>query len=683
MQSQFFPTAFQPASPSLAEHRPKAPRFRATPGCVHAGQGRCVEIARPLRRPEAAFRRRRVYRYYKVLALAAATPWLPPGKRLRKESKWLHATNGIFEADEDEEYQRKLWSRWEDLEGHFLYVDYAHRIKILKAFLVANKAHKGQKRKSGDDFIVHPIEVTKILANQLKHFKCLPEDVLCAGLLHDAVEDNKEISLEDIDGLFGHDVATLVEGETKASKRPKPALIRFDQFHQQVAGFIGSFGKQNEEHDPLEEKRAARAREQAQNLQDMVMAMANDYRVLLIKLADRLHNMRTLEYMSEEKQQSTAWQTLYVLAPLAHRLGVFDLKTELEDLSFKYLLPKDYGLVSKVLATKTWQYDMVLKSAERDLEILLTERFSTMYPEVSWKLSGRVKGLWSLFQKMKQRQYNGNIDCVHDVIAIRVVLDVSKHPDAAYEAFGKECCYLAFSALLQMHQWQPLLSESGTPVIKDYIAYPKPNGYQSLHCIMWHEEFPLPLEVQIRTRQMHNVAEFGLAAHFAYKTPDAKDKYRNFRVCFLEQVRQGTLSADPEQFVQDLMDGVLAPRCFVFQSDGQVLNLVRGATVLDAAFKIHTDLGLRMDYAEVNGRRVRHSHVLATADNIKIHKSLWVNADESWIDILKIPSTKKFLRHYFKRKEAGQDAAAMVLTIGCVYVCSLLVEAFVGLMHLT
>lgn len=410
----------------------------------------------------------------------------------------------------------------------------------------------------------------------------------------------------------------------------------------------------------------SKARLQAENLRDMFLAMADDYRVILVKLADRLHNMRTLQYMPEKKRQSIAAETLAVFAPLAHRLGVWLFKTELEDLSFKYLYPEEFAKLDKLLSMRRAQYSSTLSAAARDLKEILSQDQKMKDQNVKLCITGREKGMYSLWYKIALKpKYKNNIDNVDDIIALRVVLHADQLPgetDEDYEARSNELCYHALSLAYSLPDWK------GGESVKDYISYPKPNGYRSLHITCMHKDNPVPLEIQIRSRQMHDVAEYGMAAHLTYKGEQhgEADKPRSAsrRVAWLASLaeKDGELGADPLQFVQEVLREELGERCFVFLRDHKVLNLSRGCTVLDAAFKIHTEVGIHMLYPEVNGKLVPPFYKLRNGDRVNIITSPTSKPKREWLEQCFLRSTRSKLSNYFRKREEVVDWAAAFAT---------------------
>ncbi|CAE7171172.1 spoT [Symbiodinium pilosum] len=400
--------------------------------------------------------------------------------------------------------------------------------------------------------------------------------------------------------------------------------------------------------------------------------MADDYRVILVKLADRLHNMRTLQFMPERKRKTIAAETLVVFAQLAHRLGVWLFKTELEDLSFKYLYPTEFQRLDKLLSMRRAQYTSTLAAATHDFSEIL--RRDKMFKEHNIKLeiTGREKGMYSLWEKMRRKtKYKNNIDNIDDIIALRVVLDIQQLAGESDEDFanrGAGYCYHALTLVRKLPNW------SGGDSLKNYIAFPKPNGYQSLHVTFIHHDAPVPLEIQIRTRQMHEVAEYGMAAHWIYKDEQRgdgeqkKSKMRSRRVAWLESLadKDGDLRKDAQQFVEEVLRDELGRRCFVFLRDGTILNLSRGCTALDAAFKIHSEVGLHMQHAVINDKKVPPFYQLQNGDRVNIVTSDDAAPPREWLAYAFLRSTRNKLAAHFRRtkkeKERAVDLAAALAT---------------------
>lgn len=580
----------------------------------------------------------------------------------RDVSRWKLAAQGtpFAEDDPDGQLRQQVEDLWQDLEPKLMYLPRDDRLQALSGLCVAALAHKGQKRKSGEPYIVHPVAVAELLA-QLK----VPVEVIVSGLLHDTVEDNDEIRSEDLESIFGVDVRRIVEGETKASKRT--ALGGRGNWSRR---YTSLFNKLLGNKSPSSLKPdMCKAREQAENLRDMFLAMADDYRVILVKLADRLHNMRTLEHMPEKKQQTIAAETLVVFAQLAHRLGVWLFKTELEDLSFRYLYPLEFRKLNRLLSMRHAQHTSTLQAATRDFSILRQDPVFKKQ-NVRIEITAREKGLYSLWEKMRRKpKYHNNIDNIDDIIALRIVLDFDQNPGESndeYAARGARLCNHALALARQLPNW------SGGEMLKNYIAFPKPNGYQSLHVTFVHDDAPVPLEIQIRTMRMHEVAEYGMAAHWIYKDEQRGKPYKpkkpSRRVAWLESLadKDWEMRADPQAFVQEVLRDELGKRCFVFLRDGTILNLSRGCTALDAAFKIHSEVGLHMLYPVINDKKVAPFYELQNGDRVNIVTDEDAVPQREWLAYAFLRTTRNKLSAFFRKttkdKETAVDFAAALAT---------------------
>ena len=463
---------------------------------------------------------------------------------------------------------------------------------IKRAYAFAENAHQGQLRKSGDPYLIHPLTVAQIIAELRLDVGCI-----CAGLLHDCVEDTSA-TVDDISKLFGPDVALLVEGVTKLGK------VRWQT---------------REEH-------------QAENFRKMLLAMARDIRVILIKLCDRLDNMRTLGAMAPEKQERIARETMEIYAPLAHRLGIQWIKAELEDLSFKYLYPKECNELSEKLQTYFANRQQYIDEVAQVLRDELRQN------EIPATVSGRPKHLWSIYQKTVKT--GRDLDQLFDIIAFRAVV-----------ANVRDC----YAALGVVHtKWTPIPGR-----FKDFIALPKPNMYQSLHTSLIGPKAER-IEVQIRTEDMHLVAEDGIAAHWKYKEgkpggSDPEDK----KFAWLKQLMewQKTL-ADPTEFIETVKVDLFADEVFVFTPKGDVKGLPVGATPVDLAYLVHTDVGNHCSGARVNGQLVPLRYKLRNGDTVEIVTSPNQKPTKDWIKFVKTSSAKAKIRH-FMRTEQRERAKAL------------------------
>lgn len=459
-----------------------------------------------------------------------------------------------------------------------------------KAYSFAVSAHRGQKRFSGELYITHPVGVAQILA-ELE----LDMDTIVAGLLHDVVEDT-EVGLEEIRREFGNDIAMLVDGVTKLSK------LEY---------------RSKEEH-------------QAENLRKMFIAMAKDIRVLLIKLADRTHNMRTLKYLSSIKQQAISRETLEIYAPLAHRLGIYKIKWELEDQAFRFIeRDRYYALVDK------------LAKKRKEREAFISQMIETLQPKlkevgIEAHISGRPKHLYSISQKMKEQ--NKEFHEIYDLTAIRIIVDSLKD------------CYGALGIVHTL--WKPIPGR-----FKDYIAMPKPNMYQSLHTLVMVGKNEL-LEVQIRTWDMHRTAEYGIAAHWRYKEKEAGKADGEFdsKLSWLRQIMELQQdSKDAAEFMESIKIDLFADEVFVFTPKGDVIDLPAGSIPLDFAYKIHTDIGHRCIGARVNGRLVPLDYELKTGDIVDIMTSKQGSPSRDWLNMVKSSGAKAKIRGYFKKERRDEN----------------------------
>lgn len=474
--------------------------------------------------------------------------------------------------------------------------------KVDEAYRFAAEFHKNQKRRSGEAYINHPVEVALILAHDLH----MDEDVICAALLHDTVEDTPA-TLADLKDLFGETVAELVDGVTKLTSI---------------------------EVDSMDAK-------QALNLRKMFLAMSRDIRVVIIKLVDRLHNMRTLVALPPDRRVFKAHETMDVYAPLADRLGISSIKWELEDLAFFYLEPEEYQRIARMVQDSRDQ-------RERDTE----EAIKTLTDELrrvglsDFQITGRPKHLWSIYLKMKRK--GKEFADIYDLIALRVITDTVGD------------CYSALGAVHSL--WHPLPGR-----FKDYIATPKPNGYQSLHTTVVGPE-ARPIEIQIRTREMHEQAEFGIAAHWLYKRAgnskgdmSADDKSVDKQISWIRRSLDWTVEGDiddPHEFLEDLRVDLFDDEIFVFTPKGEVMSLRAGSTPLDFAYAVHTEVGNHCVGAKVNGSVVSLTRPLATGDRIEILTNKNAKPSRDWMNIVRTPSARTKIRKYFAASTKSDDADA-------------------------
>jgi guanosine-3',5'-bis(diphosphate) 3'-pyrophosphohydrolase len=455
---------------------------------------------------------------------------------------------------------------------------------ILRAYETAAEAHNGQTRKSGEPYITHPLAVALITARY-----GMDEATIVAALLHDAVEDTG-LTLEDVEREFGADVAHLVDGVTKIER------LNFESKEAQ----------------------------QAASMRKMLVAMADDIRVLVIKLADRLHNMRTIAALPAAKQERTAQETLDIYAPLAHRLGMGDIKQQLEDLCFASLHPKRYAEIDHMVATRAPERELYITQVVEQVRERLAE------VRIQAEVTGRPKHLWSIYEKMVNR--NKEFDEIFDLVGLRVIVDSVKD------------CYAALGSIHSL--WTPVQGR-----FKDYIAMPKFNLYQSLHTTVIGPQGK-PVEVQIRTREMHGRAEWGVAAHFAYKEGGSNDVTWLSRMIDWQQEL-----SDPKEFMANLKIDLDQDEVFVFTPKGDVITLPADATPIDFAYAIHTEVGHRCVGARVGGRLVPLDSKLTSGDTVEIFTSKVEGSGPSrdWLDIVKTRSAAAKIRQWFSR-ERREDA---------------------------
>ncbi len=462
---------------------------------------------------------------------------------------------------------------------------------VRRAYAYAAEAHAGQKRVSGEPYITHPAAVAMLIAEL-----GMEAATVAATLLHDVPEDT-ERTVEDIRLEFGDEIGRLVEGVTKLGRLQ---------------------GQSRDAH-------------QAENIRKMFLAMADDLRVVIIKLCDRLHNMRTLAPLAPEKQQRIARQTIEIYAPLAHRLGIWQIKWELEDLAFKYLEPEQYKEVAEHLAARRQVRERSIDQAMKTLASEL-ERAG-----IRAELSGRAKHLWSIAQKMRRKGVG--FDEVYDLLAIRVmVADVP-------------ACYAALGVVHTL--WPPIPGQ-----FDDYIAVPKANLYQSLHTAVMGPAGQ-PLEIQVRTQEMHALAEYGIAAHWRYKEGGKADRDRDYesKLAWVRQLLEWQHDVtDAQEFVESLKVDVFQDEVFVFTPKGEVKALTAGATPIDFAYRIHTDVGHRTIGAKVNGRIVPLDHRLQSGDIVEIVTSKAARGpSRDWIGMVRTPGAREKIRQWFKRSERDEN----------------------------
>ncbi|WP_168734727.1 bifunctional (p)ppGpp synthetase/guanosine-3',5'-bis(diphosphate) 3'-pyrophosphohydrolase [Deinococcus sp. KSM4-11] len=497
------------------------------------------------------------------------------------------------------------------------------RSGIERAYEFAKHAHHGVKRRSGEPYITHPVAVAVVLA-QLG----MDTDSIMAGLLHDTVEDVEDVTFEGIEEHFGPDVRRIVEGETKVSKLSKQGS---------QAAEVSDAGRDL----------------QAENLRQMLIAMTDDIRIIVVKLADRLHNMRTLGAMKPEKQVRIARETMEVFAPLAHRLGIGQIKWELEDLSFQYLYPDEYEELLKRLRTRQDERQTLIEQAVEQLNEALLDDLELPEWVLDIDIAGRSKHLWSIHTKM-QREGKG-LEQIFDLLAIRVILTPKdlivppgtdeKRRERAIETREKRICYHTVSIVHSA--WTPLPGR-----FKDYIAVPKPNGYQSLHTTVISQSGQ-PIEVQIRSRRMHEVAEYGIAAHWMYK--QGSQLAQKDRENWIAQLRelQNEIN-DASDYMDAVKSDILSQRVRVFTPKGMAISLPLGSTPVDFAYHIHSRIGETTIGARVNGSIVPLSYRLGNGDMVEIVTSKNGHPSKDWLNFTVTRSARTKIRHHFRTQERAE-----------------------------
>ncbi len=462
---------------------------------------------------------------------------------------------------------------------------------IEKAYEVAERLHEGQVRKSGEPYLIHPVNVAYILAEL-----GMDEANIFGGLLHDVVEDT-EYTREDLVDDFSEEIAVLVDGVTK----------------------LGNIKYESKEEI------------QAENFRKMFLAMSKDIRVLVIKLADRLHNMRTLEFMRPEKRIEKATETLEIYAPLAARLGIFSIKFELEDLALKYLHPEEYDdLVIKIGQMKT-KRETIINNVIQEIKEALDDM------GLKYEIYGRAKHYYSIYKKMMIQ--HKDIDEIFDLIAVRIIVESVRD------------CYAVLGIVHTL--WTPIPGR-----FKDYIAMPKPNMYQSIHTTVIGENGD-PFEIQIRTWEMHHVAEYGIAAHWKYKEGKTSGESSNddIKLAWLRQsLELEKDSDDPKDFLENVKMDLFASQVFVFTPQGKVLELPNGSTPLDFAFKIHSEIGYKCVGAKVSGKMVPIDYVLQNGDIVEIVTSSNSSGPSmDWLNIAKSSNARNKIRAYLKRENKNEN----------------------------
>lgn len=489
-----------------------------------------------------------------------------------------------FTPDEE----RLIEAEFEALLDDYLHSMHSQRIELItRAYHLAKQAHNGVRRLSGEPYIMHPLSVARIVVKEIG----LGSTSICAALLHDVVEDT-DYTVDDIRHQFGDKIASIVEGLTKLSG--------------------GVF--------------ADKAMKQAENVRKLVLTMSEDIRVMLVKLADRLHNMRTLAAQRPEKQRKIAAETQYIYAPMAHRLGLFPIKSELENLSFKYEYPEQYAEIeAKLRANKDTQMDSFESFAAP------IRRKLTMMG-YDFKLYARTKTVYSVYKKMVKKGIP--FEQIYDLLAARIVFEPSS------DFSEKDQCWMIYSAITEIYRPHP-------ERIRDWISMPKANGYEALHVTVMGQNGQW-IEVQIRTKRMHELAEHGLAAHWRYKTGENSggelDKW-------LKEIKDVLANPDPDAiaFLDTFKLNLFAHEVFVFTPKGDIRTLAQGSTVLDLAYQLHTELGEHCIGANVNRSARPLSYILQSGDQVEILTSKKQKPEPEWLEIAVTAKAKDNIKKYFKK----------------------------------
>jgi GTP pyrophosphokinase len=459
---------------------------------------------------------------------------------------------------------------------------------IDRAYIYSARVHDGQVRLSGEPYLSHPLEVAGILADM----KLDPVSI-AAGLLHDVIEDTHSTE-EEIKEIFGQEILHIVSGVTKIS------VLSFD---------------------------SSQAR-QAESIRKMILAMADDIRVILIKLADRLHNMRTLQYHKESKRKRIAQETLDIYAPLASRLGIYWIKNELEDISFKYIYPEEYSNIGKLISKDKKESDKYIEKVKNFIKKKMDE------DNLKCKILGRYKNIFSIYQKMVKQ--NLPFEEVYDIIAFRIILDTVSD------------CYKALGLIHSL--WKPVPKK-----IKDYIASPKPNMYQALHTTVIGP-FGERIEIQIRTWDMDRVAKSGIAAHWSYKEGKDVDESISKKFAWIQNLVENQASfRNPDEFLENVRIDLFPDEIYVFTPQGEIKSLPRGATPVDFAYQIHTEVGSQCTGAKVNGRIVPLKHELQTGNIVEIITTKNHHPSKDWLNFVKTVKARSRIRQWIKTQEKDRS----------------------------
>ena len=463
-----------------------------------------------------------------------------------------------------------------------------------KAVAFTQAAHAGQKRESGEPYYIHPEQVAIMLCEM-----GMDSHTVIAGLLHDVIEDGKDIDVQKLTTLFGADIAEMVDGVTKLTKTGNSDFV-------------------------------TREEAQAENLRKMFLAIAKDVRVVIIKLTDRLHNMRTLEYCSEEKRIRKAKETLEVYAPLAHRFGMGAIKCELEDLCFMYIWPDEFKKLKSEIAPQQAEHMRTLNTVITTIQKHLAEA------GIEAVVNGRPKHLYSIYKKLVKQ--NKKLEEIYDLIAVRVIVNTVKD------------CYAALGFIHSL--WRPVPGR-----FKDYIAMPKTNMYRSIHTTLFSGEGSgMPFEVQIRTHEMHRAAEYGIAAHWMYKEGRGSQDELDSKLAWLrEALEMEDYSDTTREFVENIRKDFFSDYVYVLTPQGRIIDLVAGSTPLDFAYRIHSNVGNQTQHAKVNGAIVRLDYKLKNNDVVEIITSPNATPSRDWLKIVKSQQAKAKIRQWFKKANRAEN----------------------------
>ena len=496
-------------------------------------------------------------------------------------------------TDKEQAEEKLVNDAFQGLIGSYLASKHRKKVDIItRAFNFAKHAHKGVRRNSGEPYILHPIAVARIVSEEIG----LGSTSICAALLHDVVEDT-EYTVEDISNLFGPKIAQIVDGLTKISG--------------------GIFGD--------------KASAQTENFKKLLLTMSEDIRVILIKIADRLHNMRTLEHMAPNKQYKIAGETLYIYAPIAYRLGLNKIKMELENLSFKYEHPEEYAAIEEKLAMTQAEREKLFADFTAPIKKKLDEM------GVKYTLSGRIKSPYSIWRKMQTKHLA--FDEIFDILAVRIIFEPKNPKEEANECFN---IYIALSHLYRNHPDR----------FRDWVNQPKTNGYQALHMTLMsnHGEW---VEVQIRSQRMNDIAEQGVAAHWKYKEKGYVEEEEVDLNKWLLAIKE--ILDDPQPDAMDFLDAIklnlYSSEIFVFTPKGEIKTMPQGCTALDFAFSIHSVLGTHCIGAKVNHKLVPMSHVLESGDQVEVLTSKTQNVKPEWLTMVTTAKAKSKIQGILRREE--------------------------------